>query len=117
MALHYQNFIAKLKCCPVPFAYGNSGTGKTTAVHCGLGLLGADNIRFFRHITPAKVAQLCSISSIPLVVDDPDTKSGFSCMVMDLYNGAKTGTISKGEIQPISTIVISSNISPIEEER
>jgi len=56
-------------------------------------------------------------SSIPPGLDDPDTKSGFSCMVMDLYNGAKTGTISKGEIQPISTIVISSNISPIEEER
>lgn len=117
MALHYESFITNLKCCPVPLAYGSSGTGKTTAVHCGLGLLGADDIRFFRKITPAKVSQLCSVSSIPLVVDDPDTKSGFSAMVMDLYNGARTGTISKGETQPISTVVISSNITPIEEER
>ena len=98
-------------------AYGSSGTGKMTAVDCGFGLLGADDIRLFRRITPAKVAQLCSMSSIPLVVDDADTKSGFSSMVMDLYNGAKTGTVSKGESQPISTVVISSNITPIEEER
>ena len=117
MALHYESFIAKLKCCPVPLAYGSSGTGKTTAVHCGLGLLGADDVRFFRKITPAKVAQLCATSNIPLVVDDPDTKSGFSSMIMDLYNGAKSGTIGKGEMRPKSTIVISSNITPIEEER
>ena len=63
-----------------------------TAVHCGLGLLGADDICFFRKTTLAKVAQLSSTSSIPLVVDDPDIKSGFSSIVMDLYNGAKTGT-------------------------
>ena len=47
MALHYESFIARLKNCPIPLTYGSSGTGKTTAVHCGLGLLGADNIRFF----------------------------------------------------------------------
>ena len=98
-------------------AYGSSGTGKTTAVHCGLGLLGADNIRFFRKVTAAKVAQLCSLSSLPLVVDDPDTKSGFSSILIDLYNGGKYANVGKGELKPISTVVISSNITPIEEER
>ena len=38
-------------------------------------------------------------------------------MIMDLYNGARTATVSKGQTLPISTIVISSNISPVEEER
>ena len=117
MALHYESFIKGLNYCPIPLAYGCSGTGKTTTVHCGLGLFGADDIRFFRKITPAKVSQLCSMSSLPLVVDDPDTKSGFSCMVMDLYHGARSATVSKGESRPISTIVLSSNISPIEQER
>ena len=117
MALHYERFISKLKNCPIPLAYGSSGTGKTTAVHCGLGLLGADNIRFFRKVTAAKVAQLCSLSSLPLVVDDPDTKSGFSSILIDLYNGGKYATVGKGELKPISTVVISSNITPIEEER
>ena len=57
------------------------------------------------------------MSSIPLVVDDPDTKAGFSTMMMDLFNGAKTGSVGRGETEPISTVVISSNITPIEEER
>lgn len=117
MALHYESFIAKLKNCPIPLAYGSSGTGKTTAVHCGLGLLGADDNRFFRKVTAAKVAQLCSVSSVPLVVDDPDSKSGFSSILIDLYNGGKYATVGKGEMKPKSTVVISSNIAPIEEER
>ena len=40
MALHYQTFIEKLHSCPITLAYGTSGTGKTTAIHCGLALLG-----------------------------------------------------------------------------
>ena len=105
MALHYDTFISKLKSCPIPLAYGSSGTGKTTAVHCGLGLLGADDVRFFRKVTAAKVAHLCSVSSLPLVVDDPDTKSGFSSVLIDLYNGGKQATVGKGEMKPISTVV------------
>lgn len=47
MALHYQIFIKKAKNCPVILAYGSSGTGKTTAVRCALGLFGAEDFRFF----------------------------------------------------------------------
>ena len=77
---------------PIPQAYSSSGTGKTTAVHCDLGLLEADNIQFFRKVTAAKVAQICLLSSLPLVVDDPDTKSGFSSILIDRHNGGKTPT-------------------------
>ena len=73
----------------------------------------ADDVRFFRKVTAAKVAHL---SSLPLVVDDPDTKSGFSSVLIDLYNGGKQATVGKGEMKPISTVVISSNLTPIEEE-
>jgi hypothetical protein len=117
MALHYQKFIENLNSCPVLFAYGKSGSGKTTALLCALSLLGADNIRFFRAISPAKIIQLCSTTNIPLGLDDPDTKGGFSKVIMDLFNGAKQGTISRGEIKPISTVVISSNITPIDQQR
>ena len=117
MALHFSTFIEKLKSCPVPLAYGESGSGKTTALHCGLGLLGADDMRFFRELTPAKVFELCSISNIPLGVDDPDSKSGFSKVIMDLYNGAKRGTIARGEVKPLSTVVISSNFPPVDQQR
>ena len=44
MALYYQTFIEKLRSCPIKLAYGQSGTGKTTAVHYGLGLMGVHNL-------------------------------------------------------------------------
>ena len=34
-------------------------------------------------------------------------------MIMDVYNGARTGTVTKGETLPMSSIVISSNIPPL----
>ncbi len=117
MALHYQQFIEKLKCCPILFAYGKSGSGKTTALLSGLSLFGADNLRFFRGLSSAKVTQLCSITNIPLGLDDPDTKGGFNKAIMDLFNGAKQGTISRGEFKPKSTVVITSNITPFDQQR
>ena len=101
MALHYQSFITNVKSCPIPLAYGLSGTGKTTALYCGLALLGADDLRFFREISPAKASQLCSVTSIPLGVDDPDSKSGFSKVIMDLFNGA-SGDLSQEVKQNLS---------------
>ena len=98
LALHFQSFIQRMKSCPITFAFGDSGSGKTTALHCGLGLLGADDLRFFRELTPAKVMQLCSTTNVPLGVDDPDTKGNFSKILIDLYNGAQRGTVCR-EIQ------------------
>ena len=65
MALYYQTFIEKLRSCPIKLAYGQSGTGKTTAVHYGLGLMGVHNLWFFCDLSPAKVFQLCLVTSKP----------------------------------------------------
>ena len=97
MVLHYQAFIKSMKSCPIPIAYGPSGMGRTTALHCALNLLGADELRYFHQLSPAKALQLCSLSSIPLGLEDPGTKSNFCSLVMDLFNGAKNSTIT-GEI-------------------
>lgn len=117
MALHYHSFIEKLKSCPIPVAYGRSGTGKTTSLHCGLSLLGADDFRFYHHLSPAKALQLCSITNVPLGLDDPDVKSNFCSLIIDLYNGAKKATVTSGEVKPTSTIVISSNFTPYDDQR
>ncbi len=117
MALHYTAFIDTMKSCPVTLAYGSSGTGKTTALHCGLSLLGANETRFYREPTPAMVQKLCSETNIPLGVDDPDTRGAFSKVVVDLYGGAKKGTISRGVSRPISTVVISSNFPTVDQQR
>lgn len=117
LSLHYESFITRLKSCPVTVAFGQSGTGKTTALRCSLGLLGADDLRFYHGLSTAKILQLCSGTSIPLGVDDPESRVAFSKVIMDLYNGAKKATLSKGEIKPTSTVVISSNITPLEQQR
>ena len=91
MALHYTTFIDTMKSCPITLAYGSSGTGKTTALHCGLALVGADDIQFYQEPTTAMVQKLCSETNIPLGVDDPDTKGAFSKVVVDVYGGGEEG--------------------------
>ena len=80
-------------------------------------MLGADKLRFFHELSNAKILQLCSETSVPLGVDDPESKNTFSKVIMGLYNGSKEGTLSKGEIKPTSTVVISSIITPLEKQR
>ena len=43
-----------------------------TSLHCGLSLLGADDIRFYHHLSSAKAMQLCFVTNIPLGLDDQD---------------------------------------------
>lgn len=82
------SFIEKLKSCPITIGYGHSGTGKTTSLHSGLSLLGAD--AWFKVLLPsaAKAFQLCSITNIPLGLDDPDSKSNYAGLLIDLFHGA-----------------------------
>lgn len=116
MALHYTTFIRTMKCCPITLGYGSSGTGKTTALHCGVALFGADDLRFYREATLATISHLCSTTNVPVGLDDLDSKGAFSKVIIDLYNGAKKGTVTRGESQPISTVVISSNFPPVEQQ-
>ena len=117
MVLHYTKFIECLTNCPIPIGFGKSGTGKTNALRCGLGLLGAHDFRFYHHLSAAKALQLCSITNIPLGLDDPDSKSGFSSLLIDFFNSAKKSTISSGDVKPISSIVVSTNFVPHQDMR
>ena len=117
LALHYQAMLQKLKFCPVPLAFGDPGTGKTTALQCGLSLLGAEETRFYSKLSKEKVIDLCCTSSIPLGVDDPQSKNDISRLIIDLYNGAKSGTLGRGERKPMSTCVIAANFTTLEQQR
>ena len=108
MVLHYTKFIECLTNCPIPIGFGKSGTGKTNALRCGLGLLGAHDFRFYHHLSAAKALQLCSITNIPLF------KIGF---FIDFFNSAKKSTISSGDVKPISSIVVSTNFVPHQDMR
>ena len=114
LALHYQKTLQKLKFCPVPLAFGESGTCKTTALLCGLSLLGAQESRFFSKLTKEKILRMCSTNNIPLGVDDPQSQND---ILIDLYNGAKSGTVNRGECKPSSTCVISANFTTVNQQR
>lgn len=116
--LHYQNLIEQLRYCPIPLAFGVSGTGKTTALECALSLFGARDSRLYSKVTRAKKFDLCcECSGIPLGVDDPHSKSDINKLLVDLYNGKKGATMAKGDRQPSSAAIIASNFSPADQGR
>ncbi len=95
-------------------AYGQSGTGKTTALLCGLSLYGACSTHFYSKITKEKVLQLWSSSGVPLRIDDPESRNVISRLIIDLYNGAMN---TRGSRKPSSTCIISSNFTTMEQQR
>jgi len=117
LSLHYQTMLRKLKFCPIPQAFGESGTGKTTALMCGLSLLGIQEFRFYSKATKEKILQLLCDSGVPLGVDDPQSKSDISRLLIDLFNGAMSGTIKYGDKKPESICIIAANFTTIDQQR
>lgn len=97
MVLHYQLMQKRVSFCPIPLAFGSSGTGKTTALRCALGMMGIVSKRLYCSITKEKIVDLCCSSGIPLGVDDPQSKGDISNLIIKLYNGAGVGLLSRGE--------------------
>ena len=118
MALHYRTIVQQFLFCPVPLAFGrSSGTGKTTAMRCGLALLGVHPSRLFSRATYEKYSNLCATSYLPLGVDDPKSKSTISDLTVSLFNGAQEGTVTHGAKQPLSMAVVCANFTTTEQER
>lgn len=118
LVLHYQEFIEKLRFCPIPIAFGPSGTCKTTALETALSLFGANESRIYSKTTREKVFEMCCDNSgIPIGMDDPHSKTDVGKLLVELYNGKKGATIGRGERQPRSTAIIASNFSPTDQTR
>ena len=107
----------KLTFCPIPLAFGPSGTGKTTALRCALGMMGISESRFASSITKEKIIDLCCESSVPLGVDDPYSKGDISNLIIALYNGASVGTLVRGEKQLKRSCIIASNFTTIDQQK
>ena len=111
MALHYNTVKDKLGFCPVPIGFGNPGTGKTTALKCGLAMMGLLPHRLWSNGTREMFVQLCCAGYMPLGIDDPKSKAIISELVMTLFGGANECTIGRGSYKPTSMAVISANFT------
>jgi len=116
MALHYNTVMKNYMFCPVPVICGLPGTGKTTALRCGLSMLGAYPQRFWSYATKEKYFSLCSSSSLPLAIDDPKSQAIISDLVMSLYSEAQEGTLSRSGSKASSLAIICSNFFVKSEE-
>lgn len=117
MSLHYETIMSKYQNCPIPLAFGASGTGKTTALRCALSIVGAHPNRFFSRATLEKLMDVCSKSSVPIGVDDPSFQKNIDSLCIDLFNGANSGNLSRGTQEPRTTAIISANFSTSTKEK
>lgn len=117
MVLHYQLMQKRVSFCPIPLAFGSSGTGKTTALRCALGMMGIVSTRLYCSITKEKIVDLCCSSGIPLGVDDPQSKGDISNLIIKLYNGAGVGLLSRGERELKTSCIIASNFTTLDQQK
>lgn len=117
MALHYTTILRNFLFCPVPLAFGESGTGKTTSLRCGLAIVGAHPDRFYSKASLEKYCELSSGSSLPFGIDDPKSRTALGDLTVALFNGAKEATIKRGEKVPSCMAVISANFTVSEQTK
>lgn len=86
MVMHYQTILQKFLFCPLPIAFGLSGTGKTAALRCGLVICRIHPSRFYSKASLEKYNDLCSDSHLPLRVDDPRSKAAIRDLTMALFS-------------------------------
>lgn len=112
MALHYQTIISQFFFCPIPLAFGIAcGTGKTTALRCGLSIVGAHPARFYSKESGEKYSEISSQSNLPFAIDDPKSQAAISDLSIALFNGAKATTLKRGDSKPLSMPIISANFT------
>ena len=115
MCLHYGTMMSTLVNCPVPFLFGEPGTGKTTALRCALGMTGSLPHRLLSRATVASVLSICSGSSVPIGLDDPSNKSIVEEIVVNMYNGASSTSVCRGQKTPKAGVMVSANFHLLNE--
>lgn len=82
---------------PTSLPFGESGTGKTTALRCGLAITGVYPSRFYSRALLEKYSELCSTNCLPLWLDDPKSKPAINDLTIALFNRAICVTTKRGK--------------------
>ena len=106
--LHYSQLVRKRGHCHIPILFGPSQTGKTTVLQIALALCGCHKKTFFSKGSKESYLQKCSQSTFPVGCDDPISPKAVGQLVVELFNGARV-TMVKGDIRPLTGLIISAN--------
>jgi hypothetical protein len=87
------------------------GTGKSLALRAGLSLFGSHRTWFYSRGTCEKYLLNLSRSTFPIGIDDPQKPDAIGELMVDLFNGAKSTTITHGDIQPITSGIVTANFN------
>jgi hypothetical protein len=86
MGMHYKFSQDIFNQCPTPVAVGPNDTGKTTSAKFFLSIVGRLNTGLARQLTVAEASSKNTLSTIPIVFDDPDNISDVKAMVNNTFN-------------------------------
>ena len=106
-ALHFRQLVDKRGFCHIPLLYGPPQTGKTTSLEIALSAFGCNKATFFSRGTKEAYVKKCSISTFPVGCDDPHSELATGQLMVD---GAKV-TLIKGDVTPLTTMMVSANFS------
>ncbi len=107
---HYSQLILKRGHCHIPVLLGESQTRKTTALQLALSLFGCNKKTFYSKGSKESFLQKCSQSTIPVECDNPVSPKAVGQLVVELFNGARV-TMVKGDIRPLTGLIISENFN------
>ncbi|KAL9987554.1 hypothetical protein ACROYT_G001882 [Oculina patagonica] len=99
MLVHYSYCLDRFQQCPTPLAVGPKGTGKTTAGKVFLSLVGHGKKKLARQLSDVECLQQSSMSSFPLVYDDPDNITSIKSLINNFFNGQSKAT-TRAILQP-----------------
>lgn len=125
LSFHYETVVEKYGGCPITVAIGESETGKSTAIRAGLSLFGCDELSQYVKGTNAFFLERAVRSTLPFGIEEAKGKGGKTKanqldlpeLIIDLYNGARSGNLKTGSVRPKAIPALASNFDVHEMER
>ena len=72
---------------------------------------------FFARGTKEKYLLHLANSSIPIGIDDPQSNKSLGELIVEIYSGGKSTTVSHGVVQPTTSAMITANFNLAEESK